>query len=124
MATTENEESHPDVGPRGSSRKLQKTRILNACEKKDVEALRDIAITPGGFLSDYLRSLAWPILLGFDADVTSDGSTKTSDSWEHLPRHRDEEQVKLDVDRSFVYYPNGTGQSQTNSFATYSHVYD
>lgn len=28
----------------------------------------------------------------------------TSD-WRDLPRHRDEDQVKLDVNRSFIYYP-------------------
>jgi len=29
-------------------------------------------------------------------------------SWRHLPRHPDEDQVQLDVNRSFIYYPNGT----------------
>jgi len=43
-----------------------------------------------------------PVLLGFD---TVD--TITTTPWGNLPRHRDEEQVRLDVDRSFVYYPNG-----------------
>jgi hypothetical protein len=33
--------------------------------------------------------------------------------WNRLPRHRDEEQVKLDVDRSFVYYPNGKADNLT-----------
>lgn len=28
-------------------------------------------------------------------------------AWESLPRHPDEEQVQLDVDRAFVYYPRG-----------------
>ena len=27
---------------------------------------------------------------------------------QELQRHRDEDQVQLDVDRSFVYYPRGT----------------
>ena len=27
---------------------------------------------------------------------------------EKLPRHRDEDQVALDVNRSFVYYPEGS----------------
>ncbi len=26
--------------------------------------------------------------------------------WKELPRHRDEDQVQLDVNRAFVYYPN------------------
>ena len=29
------------------------------------------------------------------------------DAWKELPIHRDEAQVQLDVDRSFVYYPEG-----------------
>lgn len=81
--------------------------ILDACERKDINKLRGIAITPGGFLSDQLRSRAWPVLLGFEADITLNGTTKAHGAWKHLPRHRDEDQVKLDVDRSFVYYPNG-----------------
>lgn len=28
------------------------------------------------------------------------------DSWKHLKPHKEEEQVKLDVARAFVYYPN------------------
>ncbi|KAI0100844.1 rab-GTPase-TBC domain-containing protein [Nemania sp. FL0031] len=112
-ATTKNQDSQPDVGPGGSARrKVDEARILKACEKKDLDALRDIAIAPGGFLSDHLRSRAWPILLGFDADAKSGSSTKAPDSWKHLPRHRDEEQVELDVDRSFVYYPNDNSQAQ------------
>ncbi|KAI3317449.1 rab-GTPase-TBC domain-containing protein [Xylariaceae sp. AK1471] len=91
---------------------LVKVRILDACERKDIDELRTIAIAPGGFLLDDLRSRAWPVLLGFDAGATPDGSMKTSSSWRGLPRHRDEEQVKLDVDRSFVYYPNDNSQAQ------------
>jgi hypothetical protein len=30
-----------------------------------------------------------------------------SNAWRTLPKHRDEDQVRLDVDRSFIYYPNG-----------------
>lgn len=44
--------------------------------------------------------LPGPILLGespTDADHTVD--------WQQLPVQRDEEQVKLDVHRAFVYYP-------------------
>ena len=32
--------------------------------------------------------------------------------WQELPRHKDEDQVKLDVDRSFVYYPNNDSDKQ------------
>jgi hypothetical protein len=33
-------------------------RVLDACERKDIDELRSIAIAPGGFLSDDLRSRA------------------------------------------------------------------
>lgn len=39
-----------------------------------------------------------------------DGDAQRSEhgsSWRDLPPHRDEEQVQLDVNRSFVYYPHG-----------------
>lgn len=43
-----------------------------------------------------------PILLGYDAPK----SAISPQPWRELPRHRDEDQVKLDVNRSFIYYPN------------------
>ena len=39
-----------------------------------------------------------------DDGISLDNS---STAWKELPPNRDETQVKLDVDRSFVYYPNG-----------------
>lgn len=43
-----------------------------------------------------------PVLLGnFNA------ATDQTNDWKELPVHRDEEQVKLDVHRAFVYYPTG-----------------
>lgn len=32
-------------------------------------------------------------------------------AWKELPPHRDEDQVQLDVNRAFVYYPNGVFDS-------------
>ncbi|KAH8158267.1 hypothetical protein CIB48_g9987 [Xylaria polymorpha] len=116
MASIQNgrhaEKIQADEDAHVSPTKPEEARIIDACERKDIDELRDIATTPGGFLSDHLRSRAWPILLGSDAGTTSDDSTETPDAWRHLPRHRDEEQVKLDVDRSFVYYPNYKTQAQ------------
>ena len=43
-----------------------------------------------------------PILLGCDAPETG----ISPQPWRELPRHRDEDQVKLDVNRSFIYYPD------------------
>ena len=48
-----------------------------------------------------------PLFLGY-ADFTKDGielQSPTRPDWENLAPHGDEEQVRLDVDRSFVYYP-------------------
>lgn len=59
-----------------------------------------------------------PILLGLSSSPTKDEHDEktehklderedtTSKSWQSLPPHRDETQVQLDVDRSFIYYPN------------------
>ncbi|KAI1083621.1 rab-GTPase-TBC domain-containing protein [Whalleya microplaca] len=89
----------------------EKDRILHACEQRDIDDLKDLAISGGGFYSDAIRRQAWPVLLGFRSDepAEEDGGP---DSWRHMPRHRDEEQVKLDVNRSFIYYPNDDSQAQ------------
>jgi TBC1 domain family member 20 len=53
--------------------------------------------------------MAGPLLLGYssqDSDVKSE--TEERESWKKLLKHRDEDQVQLDVNRSFIYYPNGT----------------
>jgi hypothetical protein len=51
-----------------------------------------------------------PILLGHDPDSApkpaSDQADEAPDSWQRLPRHEDEDQVQLDVNRAFIYYPN------------------
>ncbi|TVY80579.1 GTPase-activating protein gyp10 [Lachnellula suecica] len=83
------------------------TKILEACKWNDIEALRTLATSEGGLVSDDFRRQAWPLLLGFssrDGDVKPED--KDFDSWKKLPKHRDEDQVQLDVNRSFIYYPN------------------
>ena len=44
-----------------------------------------------------------PILLGSSATP----GTAMRD-WNQLPKHKDEDQVRVDVNRSFIYYPNST----------------
>ncbi|KAK1594430.1 GTPase-activating protein gyp10 [Colletotrichum navitas] len=84
--------------------------ILEACKWRNIEALRGLAGTRGGFLTDALRRKAWPILLGPTDGESSEDTVATEQedksSWKDLPRHRDEEQVALDVNRAFIYYPN------------------
>ncbi|QMW40413.1 hypothetical protein G4B11_003693 [Aspergillus flavus] len=74
-------------------------KIRRACEMRDLDALVSYATSEGGFLRDDIRRQAWPILLQSDRD-------KELGDWEDLSPHVDEDQVQLDVNRSFVYYPN------------------
>jgi len=54
-------------------------------------------------IADYWGSVG-PILLGC-AEYNEKIDKVTSD-WRDLPWHSDEDQVKLDVNRSFIYYPS------------------
>ncbi|CAG8261622.1 unnamed protein product [Penicillium salamii] len=75
--------------------------IREACASQDVEELVRHATSEGGLLEDELRQIAWPILLQCDAKFPN---FEMSHSQE-LPHHAEEDQVDLDVNRSFVYYP-------------------
>ncbi|KAK4035370.1 rab-GTPase-TBC domain-containing protein [Parachaetomium inaequale] len=94
----------------------KKKVILEACGQGDLDALRALAESQGGFLTDNIRQQAWPILLGLPPshDKTESGSdgTPSSPSWESLPRHKDEDQVQLDVNRAFIYYPEHQTEAQ------------
>ncbi|CAK7228524.1 GTPase-activating protein gyp8 [Sporothrix curviconia] len=96
----------------------KKRAIREACIQSDFVRLKQLASSEGGFLTDELRQIAWPVLLGIPAGTdggiglgaasTAAGIAPDEDSraWESLPPHRDEEQVQLDVNRAFVYYPH------------------
>lgn len=45
-----------------------------------------------------------PALLGYTPPPEGEDSSDCG-AWQSLPRHKDEDQVRLDVDRSFIYYP-------------------
>jgi hypothetical protein len=110
-------------GPSGQS--LKEDAIRQACQDRDIDKLIRLTATPGGLVDDSLRQIAckhcmpWtvssstnagekgPMLLG--CELQSSTSDTPDTSWRALPRHRDEDQVKLDVNRAFVYYPNGNG---------------
>lgn len=89
--------------------------ILDACRWRDVAALASLAESWRGLLDDDLRRTAWPILLGLPSPRPGVGGRPEPScveeaprtDWSVLPCHRDEHQVQLDVDRSFIYYPNG-----------------
>ncbi|KAF5984708.1 TBC domain-containing protein [Fusarium coicis] len=92
--------------------------IIEACKWRDIGRLRSLAEAHGGFLSDALRRQAWPILLGLDAssdekdDPDLASAREDSNAWKQLPRHRDEDQVQLDVNRSFIYYPDNQSDAE------------
>lgn len=46
-----------------------------------------------------------PLLLGYDGRKSQ--ASESDRSWRDLPQHKDEGQVELDVNRSFIYYPKG-----------------
>ena len=96
--------------------------LILACKeaKDDTSLIVQLASTVGGLQNDQVRRIACkfreseifaiyrfltyhagPILLG--SSVTPG---KAMRDWDQLPKHRDEEQVRLDVNRSFIYYPS------------------
>ncbi|KAK1244737.1 hypothetical protein MKX08_004366 [Trichoderma sp. CBMAI-0020] len=101
---------------------LKTSEILAACTWRDATRLRALAESEGGLLADTLRQVAWPILLGLppptdekESDSTHSAdpdATPPNDDWKKFPRHHDEDQVQLDVNRSFVHYPNDQSEAQ------------
>ncbi|KAK0718200.1 rab-GTPase-TBC domain-containing protein [Lasiosphaeria miniovina] len=88
--------------------------ILEACRWRDLDALRVLAESPGGFLKDSIRQKAWPVLLGLPSaeDGNEPYTAQDDGSWKELPRHRDEDQVQLDVNRAFIYYPHHQNEAE------------
>ncbi|CUS07077.1 unnamed protein product [Tuber aestivum] len=84
--------------------------IKEACRAGNRRAVVELATSRDGLISDGIRREAWPFLLGYGTAYHEKGAPPTDipearPSWKALPPHRDEDQVKLDVDRSFIYYP-------------------
>ncbi|PGH03777.1 hypothetical protein AJ80_08647 [Polytolypa hystricis UAMH7299] len=101
-AVSEKDQVTQDSPSVPDTKDTKKREILQACDARDIGALARLATSEGGFLQDDIRKIVWPILLGFDRS-RANGDSPT---WLSLPRHGDEDQVKLDVNRSFVHYPN------------------
>ncbi|KAH9204450.1 rab-GTPase-TBC domain-containing protein [Leptodontidium sp. 2 PMI_412] len=95
----------PPTPPAQQQHSAKSAKILEACRWKDVEALRVLAASEGGLVSDEVRQQAWPLLLGCKPQNDDIEQESGTGDWKLLPRHRDEDQVQLDVDRSFIYYP-------------------
>ncbi|CAK3811301.1 TBC1 domain family member 20 [Lecanosticta acicola] len=96
--------------PLSEAARKKVARILAACRDRDLEALSDLATSKGGLVEDEVRRAAWPILLACDHQPRP-----TSVDWSRLERHRDEDQVELDVHRSFVYYPENESRQRLDA---------
>ncbi|CAZ86023.1 unnamed protein product [Tuber melanosporum] len=84
--------------------------IKEACRAGNRKTVVELATSKDGLISDGIRKEAWPFLLGYGTvphgkSVPPTDIPEACPSWKTLPPHRDEDQVKLDVDRSFIYYP-------------------
>ncbi|KAK6346857.1 hypothetical protein TWF696_006962 [Orbilia brochopaga] len=111
----------PDPDREAKQLKVEKLQLL--CDAKERDGIAALALSKHGLVNDDIRQQAWPLLLGYDPSIIKteleDAKVKLEDGrvilqdylgrrpYTELPAHRDEEQVQLDVDRSFVYYPSG-----------------
>ncbi|KAI5781466.1 rab-GTPase-TBC domain-containing protein [Geopyxis carbonaria] len=111
----------PSLSRAGSSRiftdseKKKIDVIRSACQAGNREAVVELAISADGLVSDEVRRDAWPFLLGCKDYIDSrneDEKPPAARQWVKLPPHEDEGQVKLDVDRSFIYYPTNMSPRQ------------
>ncbi|KAK5187961.1 GTPase-activating protein gyp8, partial [Cryomyces antarcticus] len=101
-------------------------QILEACRNRDVEALAALATSRHGLVEDEIRRAACVALSTYLSDTTeltrdtlgpvllgcSSDAYKQQPPWQSLPPHKDEDQVRLDVNRSFVYYPSNESEKQ------------
>ncbi|KAL5594151.1 hypothetical protein BROUX41_001197 [Berkeleyomyces rouxiae] len=97
------------AGPDVESHLVKARRIQEACDARDIPVLQRLALSGGGFLRDDLRRSAWD-------DDLDDTKEQPDSSWTALEPHHDEGQVQLDVNRSFVYYPNDKTDDELSVF--------
>ncbi|OAG00978.1 uncharacterized protein CC84DRAFT_1101096 [Paraphaeosphaeria sporulosa] len=104
LSTRRRSTATPVLSPADKEKAVQ---INNACNERNLDALVHLATSIHGLVSDDLRRVAWPILLG------SIPAKHEQAPWKELPTHPDEGQVALDVHRAFVYYPKNGMNTQT-----------
>ena len=105
-----------------SAQRTKATTVLHACRSQDLDTLITLATTEHGLVDDEVRQTACmcsgpaveldqrltlsypgPLLLGYSWDESH--LADATDGWRDLPPHKNEDQVALDVNRSFIYYP-------------------
>ncbi|GAA6059279.1 hypothetical protein JCM10212_006672 [Sporobolomyces blumeae] len=87
-------------------------RIQLAADIGDLNLLRVMAGERGGFESTELRKLAWPVLLGCDRKGKRKASGQVDLCGDDLPPRDDERQVRLDIARSLIHYPQDVSESE------------
>eukprot|EP00033_Pygsuia_biforma_P001717 GCRY01001923.1.p1 GENE.GCRY01001923.1~~GCRY01001923.1.p1 ORF type:complete len:356 (+),score=44.10 GCRY01001923.1:118-1185(+) len=81
-----------DILKEGQNETQKRTELVKEALKQKVDSkLRHLALTGSGFVTDSLRSEAWPTVLGIDPQQITD-----FDNYDH----HDENQVEKDVERS------------------------
>ncbi|BGP15937.1 hypothetical protein JCM10213_003632 [Rhodosporidiobolus nylandii] len=98
----------------------KRDRIWEAAAERDIDRLRELAAEPGGFEDSELRRAVWPLLLRCDVKgkkraVESD--EKIEELADLLPRD-DERQVRLDIVRSLVNYPQDVKEEDREALRT------
>ncbi|KAF3917446.1 hypothetical protein ABW21_db0207625 [Orbilia brochopaga] len=117
------EEDIVDSDPDRDAKRMKVDKLKILCDAKERDSIAALALSKHGLVDDDVRQQAWPLLLGYDPSIIKteleDAKVKIEDGrvllqdylgrrpYTELPPHRDEEQVQLDVNRSFVYYPSG-----------------
>ncbi|GAA5928100.1 GTPase-activating protein GYP8 [Sporobolomyces koalae] len=84
--------------PTAKARATREEDLAKLAAEQDLDTLRRMADESGGFETDELRRLIWPLLLGCR-------SSAEQPAMDELAPREDERQVKLDIARSFINYP-------------------
>ncbi|CCH40967.1 TBC1 domain protein [Wickerhamomyces ciferrii] len=98
-----------------SNDSLKEPSLSTAIDLNDYKIVQFLAKTKGGLINSNFRKKAWPLLLGVDMEKFHGlCASRYSVDWKSKPQHKDEDQVSLDVDRSFIYYAeNGSDSVKT-----------
>jgi hypothetical protein len=95
--------SKPLSGRERARRAVLIANVVQQRKPPDLDALRQIAIQDGGFLSSQIRSKVWPALLTLPVDNRLSGE-QLNVAIMREQDHRDKRQVELDVRRSLSHF--------------------
>ncbi|KAL0572816.1 hypothetical protein V5O48_009144 [Marasmius crinis-equi] len=83
---------------------FMESTLKESFDAEDWSELRRRSLLPGGFGED--RKWIWPKLLFVVGNSEDKMKEESADPEGHEEQHRDERQIQLDTDRSFVLYPD------------------